>query len=335
MKLSPITLDSEKHQVILKTNNDIASTLCPTVRIMAFKTPLRWLAIAPALLSLSLPSFILPAQANPLDPLLLSLGFPSSTPSGSGAPQRTAGGAPKRGSEACVAKLADLNGDGELDPLTPLTALMPISNIGTSLNPDPTLTIYMPRNSSSGVEIVVQKRTPLANPTGRTRYRYEEVYANILPAPESTTTGPRIVNYRLEGVNLEAGAVYEWTLAMLCENSIGNEEVISGLISCSLEDGSPLGCTAGATIPDPTTLNAGELKQQATAYANQAYWNEALQFSAQLRQFDRSDWVEFLESQELGCLADVPFADEVVDPNSPQAAPNWDPQCFVEAVPEF
>jgi hypothetical protein len=212
---------------------------------------------------------------------------------------------------------------------------MPISNIGTSLDPNPTLSVYMPRNTASAVEIVIQKRTPLESPSGRTRYRYEEVYVNSeLPVPESTANGPRIVNYRLEGVNLEAGAVYEWTLAMLCDGSIGNEEVISGLISCSLADGSPLGCTAGATIPDPTALDANELEQQATAYAQQAYWNEALQFSAQLRQFDRSDWVEFLASQELGCLADVPFAEDEVNPNSPQADPNWDPQCFVEPEPE-
>lgn len=302
---------------------------------MASTHPRRWLAIAPALLSISLSSVILPAQATLRDPFLLSLGFPSSTPSGSGAPQRTAGGAPKRGSEACVTKLADLNGDGELETLTPLTALMPTSNIGTSLNPNPTLSVYMPRNNASAVEIVVQKRTPIGNTAGRTRYRYEEIYVNdTLPIPESTATGPRIVSYSLKDVNLEAGAVYEWTFAMLCDGSIGNEEVISGLISCSLEDGSPLGCTAGTTIPDPSALNERELEQQATAYVQQAYWNEALQFSAQLRQFDRSDWVEFLESQTLGCLADVPFADDEVNPNSPQADPTWDPQCFVDAEPE-
>lgn len=289
---------------------------------------LRLLATIPALLGLTLTGLI--AQAR--SPLHLAVQFPNATPSGSGAPQRTAGGAPRRGSEEeCVAKFADLNGDGQPQRLTPLTALMPANNIGTSLSPDPTLTFYIPRTRGTAAEIVVQKRIATTTATGTLRYRYEEVYFNdALPIPASLTEGPRIVSYPLEDVNLEPGAVYEWTFAILCEGEIGSEEVVSGLLSCSQADGSPLGCSATATIPDPKTLTPQVLEANAKGFAANAYWNETLAFTAQLRPVDRQQWTTLLESQGLGCLADVPFAEEAIAPNSPQAQPLWDPQCFVE-----
>lgn len=295
---------------------------------MALPNTLRLLATVPALLSLTLTGLV--AQARPT--LLLAVDFPTATPGGGGAPQRTAGGAPRRGSEAeCVAKFADLNGDGELEPLTPLTALMPASNIGTSLSPDPTLSFFIPRTRAAAAEIVVQKRIPVTTTAGTTRYRYEEVYFDdALPIPPSLADGPRIVSYTLGDANLEPGAVYEWSLAILCEGSVGNEEVVSGLLSCSEADGSPLGCSTTATIPDPTTLAPAALEANANRFAANAYWNEALAFTAQLRPVDRQQWTSLLESQGLGCLADVPFVGEAIAPNSPQAQPFWDPQCFVE-----
>ena len=292
---------------------------------MALPNPLRLVAAVPALLSLTLT-----AQARP--PLYLSVEFPTATPGGGSAPQRTAGGAPRRGSEEeCVAKFADLNGNGQLQRLTPLTALMPTNNIGTSLSPDPTLSFYIPRTRGTAAEIVVQKRVPTTTATGTTRYRYEEVYFNdALPIPPSVADGPRIVSYALDNVNLEPGAVYEWSLAILCEDSGSGEEVVSGLLSCSQADGSPLGCSATATIPDPKTLAPAALEANASRFATDAYWNETLAFTAQLRPVDRQQWKTLLESQGLGCLADVPFAEEAIAPNSPQAQPLWDPQCFVE-----
>lgn len=292
---------------------------------MALPNLLRLVATIPALLSLTLT-----AQARP--PLYLAVEFPSATPGGGGAPQRTAGGAPRRGSEEeCVAKFADLNGDGQPQRLTPLTALMPTNNIGTSLSPDPTLSFYIPRTRGTAVEIIIQKRVPTTTATGTTRYRYEEVYFNdALPIPPSVANGPRIVSYALDDVNLEPGAVYEWSLAILCEGSTGGEDVVSGLLSCSQADGSPLGCSTTATIPDPKTLAPAALEANASRFATDAYWNETLAFTAQLRPVDRQQWKTLLESQGLGCLADVPFAEEAIAPNSPQAQPLWDPQCFVE-----
>jgi len=296
--------------------------------IMALPNSLRLIATIPALLSLTLTQVAVQARS----PLFLSVNFPSATPGGGSAPQRTAGGAPRRGSEEeCVAKFADLNGDGEVDPLTPLTALMPASNIGTSLSPDPTLSFYVPRTKATAVEIVVQKRMPVMTAGGATRYQYEEVYYNDgLAVPPGLTDGPRIVSYALEAVNLEPGAVYEWSFSLLCESSGEGEEVVSGLLSCSQADGSPLGCSATATIPDPKTLAPAALQANASRFAANAYWNEALAFTAQLRPVDRQQWKTLLESQGLGCLADVPFAGEAIAPNSPQAQPLWDPQCFVE-----
>ncbi|MGB0564732.1 MAG: DUF928 domain-containing protein [Spirulinaceae cyanobacterium] len=227
---------------------------------------------------------------------------PSSSPSG-GAPSRTASGAPKRTIPSCfLASTFDLNHDGEAEALTPATVLSPEGNVTTTLDPQPTLFVYLPQTSGTQAELTVDERIPTGN--ADKPYDYEEVlFVDELPIPATTATGPRIVQYQIpEGV-LEPDKSYIWSLSLLCKGSSISPPIatVEGLISCEV------GCTA-------------------TALGTEQPWNETLLATAQDRAARPEDWQRLLESQGLGCFRDVPFADEVEATFTLQD----DPQCFVD-----
>ncbi|NEO82840.1 MAG: DUF928 domain-containing protein [Spirulina sp. SIO3F2] len=227
---------------------------------------------------------------------------PDSSPS-DGAPSRTASGAPKRSAGACVISRFDRNGDGKLDALTPMTVLAPQDNTTTTLDPHPTLFIYLPQTAADTAELVIDELIPRNDPDQR--YSYHEIlFQDNLPVPATAATGPRIARYQIEEVRLEPGKVYHWQFSVLCNGSTPENGTVEGLITCEN------GCTASIGNPDPDVL----------------FWNEEIRTTAQDRKANPDTWHELLESQGLKCFEDVPFADDL---NATYTLDN-DPQCFVD-----
>ncbi|MEM8639550.1 MAG: DUF928 domain-containing protein [Cyanobacteria bacterium P01_G01_bin.54] len=256
-----------------------------------------------------------------------AVSFPSSTPS-SGAPPRTASGAPQR-NECSVTDFIDQDGDGIAEqPLTPMTALVPTNNIiKTPTGSHLTFFVYLPHNTATSAEIAIDEVeavtvTDVNGVSQVIEYQFkgeESIYLNeTLPIPDSVTVGPRIVAYELNNLNLQAGKTYQWSLSLNC----GGQPFIpavGGIIDCQQ------GCNANVQMPGLTGLNASELLQLSQSAAAKGLWTQTLRSTAQLRQFDPTQWAELLQSQGLGCIASVPFA------NNPQAefTVNDDPHCFV------
>lgn len=261
----------------------------------------------------------LPAQA---------VSFPSSTPSG-GAPPRTASGAPRRNDAeaSCIRSIADLDGDQSQEGLTRMTVLAPTSRVITSLNQQPTFFVYMPqinlqRGDRPFVTIDIDELVPDESAAGG--YRYGDAYTeDLVSIPATVTDGPRIVAYASEEINLEPGKLYQWSISFSCRSDTFApiESAIDGLIDC--RGG---GCNRQVELPDSQQLNPEELSQIAQDYANQGFWQETVQVTSQLRQFDRQGWQELLESQGLDCFAEVPFAEE---PDANFTIED-DPQCFID-----
>ncbi|MGB0564733.1 MAG: DUF928 domain-containing protein [Spirulinaceae cyanobacterium] len=244
-----------------------------------------------------------------------AVGFPSSTPSG-GAPPRTASGAPRR-SEYCAPPLnRDLDNDGVVDELTPMTVLAPTSNVISSADDRLTLFVYLPASPANTIEIGLFKQLE--------GNREKQVYYNdTLKVPPAVRQGPRIAAYTLNDISLEPGATYIWSLSLICEDSetwqfaqIGHME---GMVSCEA------GCIADQTAHLSATTTGQDLLQTAQRYAEQALWDDTVYLTAQLRNTDPAQWQALLESQGLGCFANVPFASDDSD-----FAIADDPQCFVD-----
>ncbi|MEM8639552.1 MAG: DUF928 domain-containing protein [Cyanobacteria bacterium P01_G01_bin.54] len=228
---------------------------------------------------------------------------PSSSPSG-GAPSRTASGAPKRTvstHQCALTSESDLNRDGQQDKLTPVTVLSPQGNVTTTLNPQPTLLVYLPQMRGAQAELLVDERLSNDDPNRSPRY-HEVLFVEDLPVPETAAAGPRIAQYQMPAGVLESGKSYAWTLNIFCRNNNAQYlATVEGLISCEA------GCAASALgIEQP--------------------WNETLLATAQDRATRPEAWQRLLDSQGLGCFKNVPFADEV----GVTFTVEDDPQCFVD-----
>ncbi|NEO25825.1 MAG: DUF928 domain-containing protein [Kamptonema sp. SIO4C4] len=257
--------------------------------MMGFRT-LSTLSTLPALIGLNL---LLPTAATQAIPSYqVSVNFPQPSSEGSNV-SRTSGGASRTG-ESCLEKGEDV---------TPLTVLMPQDNIGTTLNPDPTLYVYVPQTKTTGLTaeiVVLQENT---EETSAFPFNLEEVYvAEAIPVPDSLTENGQILRYELEGANLEVGESYEWTFALVChEDDRSKDEVVKGRFE-RLEP------THLAMSDEPTELDPALLAQRANEYAANRVWNETLEYTAQLRQYQPNEWETLLQSVDLAHLANVPFA---------------------------
>lgn len=298
---------------------------------LSFNQPLRTIPVLLSILGMGISAIApLPSQA---------VSFPGSTPSG-GAPPRTASGAPRR-SECKVVEKADLNNDGDAETwLTPMTAIVPVTDTVQTAHAHPIFFVYMPQNTATSAQIVVEEKVgvvaldtdgkPILNENGNPKVRYErkEVYVNnTLSIPNSVTDdGPRIVAYKLNDLELEPGRTYEWSFALLCGNPEPFTDALWGEITCIQS------CSTDTNISGVQNLNESELTQAAQDYAARELWIETLSLTAQLRPFDQKQWSELLESQSLGCLANTPFADD----SGANFTVQDDPKCFVDGnSPQF
>lgn len=252
-----------------------------------------------------------------------AVSFPSSTPS-SGAPPRTSSGAPQRG-RCPIAFHEDLDDDGVLEPLTRMTAIVPTNNTINLGSSTLTLMVYMPKNEATSAELAIEEvyEEEVQGVDGQIRIRrkYKEVYTNsTLAIPEDVKNGPRIVTYDLSNLNLKPNTTYQWFLYLNCYDALNALDSVSGVLSCQNN------CRVERDVTDPQHLSASELVQQAQDYANQGLWSETVHLTAHLRQFDPTQWTTLLKSQELGCLANVPFAGD----QKTEFTVDDDPQCFLD-----
>jgi hypothetical protein len=192
-----------------------------------------------------------------------------------GAPSRTTGSGSR---DECAAV-----GDSENQKLTALT---PINNISTTIDPNPTLYFYIPITESTPAELTVynwshRDRTP--------------VYQTQLTL-DST---PGIVKITLpQTVELQQNQTYAWNLSIYCNS---NSTVVSQYVDGWLER------------VNLSTDKQAELQQLqkplavAQLYAEAGIWHETLDVLTQLRSSYPQVWKEFLSSVGLKHLEQYPL----------------------------
>lgn len=158
---------------------------------------------------------------------------------------------------------------------TPLTALVPNTNLGLTLNANPTLWFYVPYASPQNYETEFVLIDAEEN----------NVYKENFYLPEE----PGVVSIQIpEQIALEAGASYRWVISVMCNpgNRSGDATVNGWIQRVDQELDSQL---ASATLEDELLL-----------YSENNLWYEMLTTLAQLRRDQPNDpeieaaWKEFL-----------------------------------------
>lgn len=209
---------------------------------------------------------------------LIGVSFPKPS-GGSSTPERTTGAGHRDGGGSCVSR-----GQGIL----PMTALMPLDNVGTTVAANPTLSVYLPRNTAKFAEVVIEDE------------EFNEVYVKTdISVPAELKEQAGILTLELEGANLEPNKTYTWSFALICNaNDRSQDRAIEGLferqelnadLQAQLEEASPL--------------------ERAKLYAGAGIWNETLAILAQLRSSNPNEWSELLKSVELQAIETAPFVE--------------------------
>lgn len=171
-----------------------------------------------------------------------------------------------------------------------LTALIPETNLGTTLSASPSLFWYVPENSAVAAEFVL---LDAAN---------QEVYQTVLPVSQQAG----IVQVRLpaEGsTQLKTGESYRWYFSLVC-NPLDRsaDSFTSGWIQ--------------RVEPSPTltaALSRATDAEKPQIYWQQGIWYEALDSLAQLHRSQpqnpdwQQQWQTLLRSVGLDQIADRPF----------------------------
>lgn len=232
-------------------------------------------AIASSLFWFGLDGLTPPSARAQLE-TLISVSFPQ--PAGNpGRPRRTTGSGTRDGNRSCVAR-----GRGIL----PMTAMMPLDNVGTTIAADPSLLVYVPPTTAQFAEVVIEDEN------------FNEVYvkSDITLAPELHEE-PGIVALKLEGANLEPHRTYTWTFNIICNGrDRSRDRSIEGLFERQELD---------ADLE--TQLEGASPLEQAQLYARSGIWNEAVLLLAKMRSSEPEEWRELLESVQLEWMEQVAF----------------------------
>ena len=228
-----------------------------------------------------------PTTVNPSQPIsttqieshpqLQALKFPPG--SQTGAPERTRGAGSRGPCNPLVEEKSGIN----------LTALMPKNNIGTTVSPQPTVYLYVPKTTKQTAEFAVYDWT------NRVR---KPVYKTNISLPESAG----IVKINLpKTVELEPNNTYVWHFGIICDpNQRSLDYYINGWLKRT-------------TLNPETEARLKELEQQpleqAKLYAESSIWNETLITLEQNREIAPNAWKELLQSVELGVVADSQIFD--------------------------
>ncbi len=217
-----------------------------------------------------------PLRAQPLE---VSLSFPPVE--NRGTLSRTAGGGTRRrgATASCV------TGN------TPLTALAPSNNVGTTVLGSPTLFWYVPETKAESAEFEV------VDAQGK------NVYLTTL----ALNGTPGVVNLNLpKTVSLEPGKEYTWQLALVCNPLNRRQDMfVRGKLKRTELSSEHKTQLAAATEP----------LKQAEVYAEAKVWQETLMILAQLYRDRPNDshiseaWKELLQSVQLEAIATKPLVE--------------------------
>ncbi len=210
-------------------------------------------------------------------PQLQAIEFPPT--SSRGAPSRTRG-AGSRG--PCNPIIEDKSGIN-------LTAVMPEDNIGTTVSPNPTVYLYIPKSSKQNAEFAVYDWT------NRVR---EPIYKTSLSLPKSAG----IVKVSLpKTVELEPNNTYVWHFGIICD---ANQRSLDYYIN---------GWLQRTSLTPETEAKLKEVQkkplEKAQLYAESAVWNETITTLEKSRQAYPNAWKELLQSVGLGKIADSQIFD--------------------------
>ena len=240
---------------------------------MAFRKNLDYLgtlslALCVELLTVSV--LMLPLRAQSLE---ISLTFPP--PTERGAPDRTVGAGQRGREEACV------------KGRTPLAALTPSNNVGTTVSANPILFWYVPQTKAKSAEF------ELLDDQGN------QVYVTTL----ALNNTPGVVKLSLPAtVSLQKGKHYDWKFALVCdpENLGGGPSVQGWLERTELSSAQK---NKLARTKDPL--------KRAEVYAKAGVWQETVAIVAKLH-YDRPNdskiteaWKELLKSVDLEAIANA------------------------------
>jgi hypothetical protein len=175
-------------------------------------------------------------------------------------------------------------GGGTRGPCTSpefLTALIPENDIQTLAGGKATLFIYVPKYQAKSAELT------LTDASDRT------LYTTTIPVPK--TAG--IIQINLDKVSLQPNQAYYWELAIVCDPTARQNDLVIGGVLWRTEVCSDL----------QTALRQATLLKQAQLYANASIWQNALATAAQLRGNNPTAWEQLLKSVGLEEIARKPF----------------------------
>lgn len=208
------------------------------------------------------------AKAQSNQESLVAIEFP--TGPSRGATGRTSGGGTR--GDSCV-----------LEKTIGLTALMPGDNVGTTVATEPTLFVYVPKNTAESAELVVIDEA--GNP----------VYSNTFEI--SNANGIVKVNLP-KNAGLNQGQEYIWQFALVCDS---NDRAADKYVQGTLK-------TVELTSDLEQKLQGASPIEQAELYAKAGIWNETLITLADLRNSNPKEWEELLNSVGLTEVSSEPFA---------------------------
>ncbi|MEM8603163.1 MAG: DUF928 domain-containing protein [Cyanobacteria bacterium P01_H01_bin.121] len=201
----------------------------------------------------------LPALAEPADPTLISLGFPTS-----GQPRSTAGAGQRAiGNEDCVATNQGVPG---------LTALTANTAVSKAAEPNPTFLVYIPQTNALLGEFTLT----LDSST-------ERVYQETVFLPEE----PSILEITLpQEIALRTDRVYDWRFAIVCDLQDPNNNVVAN----GKVERTAVTPELAAQLSQASGLAKAEL------YANAGIWHEAAALAVRMRSQNSTEWSELLEA---------------------------------------
>lgn len=208
----------------------------------------------------------------------VSVNFPQSG-GASSTPSRTAGGGVRGNGTSCVAQGKDT---------APLTALMPKNNVGTTLQSDPKLFVFIPKTTATVAEVAILDED------------FNEIYVDSdFPLPEQLAQNPGITKLDLKGANLQPNQTYIWTFALICDSRDRSRDIlVEGQLQRLELDSESKG-----------KIGQGTALEQAKFYASQGVWLETLDLLSTLRQSHPEEWNELLNSVGLEELMPIPFVE--------------------------
>ena len=225
--------------------------------------------LAPALVSVASLPPQLPAESRPDG--RISLEFPPAADRG--APARTAGGGVR--GENCVEQGA-----------TPLTALMPGNNVGTTVAANPTLFVYVPKTNAKEAEFSVLDA------------QGKDVYLETV----KLTGEAGVVKVSMpESADLKTGKDYTWSFSIVCNAQERSGDIyVRGLLQ-----------RTELSADLKSELEKAPPLEQAKIYAKAQVWNETLALLAELRNSNPKEWEQLLKSVGLEAIAEAPFISTV------------------------